>query len=78
MGDARDGSAAAERHLLHHYVRPALGPSATTPTIALFERYAVGADHSFTVRNTLQMIMALEDDMGVYPFDHEPRRIPFR
>lgn len=41
-------------------------------TITLFERYTIGADHSFLERNTLQMIMALEDDVDVYPFDHEP------
>jgi hypothetical protein len=41
-------------------------------TITLFERYTIGADHSFLERNTLQMIMALEDGVDVYPFDHEP------
>lgn len=40
-------------------------------TITLFERYTIGADRSFLVRHTLQTIMALEDGVDVYPFDHE-------
>lgn len=41
-------------------------------TIALFERYSIGADRNLATRHTLQTIMALEDDVDVYPFDHEP------
>lgn len=41
-------------------------------TLALFERYTIGDDRSFVARNTLQIIMALEDGVDVYPFDHEP------
>jgi hypothetical protein len=41
-------------------------------TVALFERYAIGSDRAFTVRRTLHTIMALDDDMDVYPFTHEP------
>jgi hypothetical protein len=41
-------------------------------TIALFERYAIGADRNLAARRTLHTIMALEDGVDVYPFDHEP------
>ncbi|MFZ0162463.1 MAG: hypothetical protein WAL12_02655 [Trebonia sp.] len=41
-------------------------------TVALFERYAVSADHGLSMRRTLQTIMALEDGVDVYPFSHEP------
>jgi hypothetical protein len=41
-------------------------------TIALFERYTIGTDRSFLTRRTLHTLMALEDGVDVYPFDHEP------
>jgi hypothetical protein len=41
-------------------------------TIALFERYTISADRSFATRRTLHTIMALEDGVNVYPFNHEP------
>jgi hypothetical protein len=41
-------------------------------TIALFERYAIAADRSFTARRTLHTIMALEDGVDIYPFSREP------
>jgi hypothetical protein len=41
-------------------------------TIALFERSKIGADRRFAIRTTMHTIMALEDDVDVYPFDHEP------
>lgn len=41
-------------------------------TIALFERYTIAADRSFETRRTLHTIMALEDGVDVYPFNHEP------
>jgi hypothetical protein len=40
-------------------------------TIALFERYTVGVDRAFASRRTLHTIMALEDNVDVYPFNHE-------
>lgn len=45
-------------------------------TISLFERYSIGADRCFSVRHTFQTIMALEDNVDVYPFDHEPTTEP--
>jgi hypothetical protein len=45
-------------------------------TVALFERYAIGADRSFAVRRTMQTIMALEDEVDVYPLEHEPTTEP--
>lgn len=41
-------------------------------TIALFLRYAIGADRSFVECRSLHTIMALEDGVDVYPFSHEP------
>jgi hypothetical protein len=41
-------------------------------TIALFERYTIAADRSFVTRRTLQTIMALDDGVNIYPFNHEP------
>lgn len=41
-------------------------------TIALFERYTVAADRCFVSRRTLHTIMALEDNVDIYPFNHEP------
>jgi hypothetical protein len=41
-------------------------------TIALFERYTIAADRSFATRRALHTIMALEDGVDVYPFNHEP------
>jgi len=45
-------------------------------TIALFERYVVGPRRNFSARRTLQIIMALEEGVDVYPFDHESTTVP--
>jgi hypothetical protein len=41
-------------------------------TVALFERYHVGADRTVTLRRTVQCIEAKEDGVDRYLFNHEP------
>jgi hypothetical protein len=40
-------------------------------TVTLFGRYAISADRSIVSRRTWHTIMAIEDDIDVYPFSHE-------
>lgn len=41
-------------------------------TIALFERYTIGADRSFIERHTMHVIMALDDGVDTYVYNHDP------
>lgn len=41
-------------------------------TVALFERYTVSAAGRLVERRTMHTIVALEDEVDTYPFNHEP------
>lgn len=52
--------------------RRPLGRPQRHRTLALFERYTIDDEHSFVDRRTLHVIMALEDGVDSYSYNHEP------
>jgi hypothetical protein len=52
--------------------RPSLAIPQRHRTVALFERYTIDSDHSFIERHTMHVIMALEDNVKTYVYNHDP------